>query len=167
MGARCRSCAAAAMSGLRRRPARCVRASRCEPFQQRLKTSPKLPDPSKMARFEGPFTADGQLAGLRRELYGATLPIPRPRPGFPGVRPKSAQDLGPRPGVCDGDELGCRIEHDGETRARRGCEALGQVRGQERVELRLCRGGAHTGTDMTGQPLSRRKKNLRARTSWI
>ena len=102
MGARCRSCAAAAMSGLRRWPARCVKSVE---IQQRLKTSLKLPKTSKMACFERPFTADGKLTYQMRDLHVAMRPISRPRPEFPEIRPKSAQELGPRPGVCPATKI--------------------------------------------------------------
>ena len=96
MGARCRSCAAAAMSGLRRRPARCVRASRCEPFSNVLKPLQNFPIRPKWRVLRGHLRPMGNL-----QVYGASFaelryPYPDHDPGFLEYGPNQLKiwDLG-------------------------------------------------------------------------
>ena len=56
----------------------CKSGELAEQTQQRLKTSLKLPNRSKNGVFEGPFAADEQLTGQKRDLHGPIRPQPRP-----------------------------------------------------------------------------------------
>ena len=97
MGARCRSCAAAAMSGLRRRPARCVKSvENASHFSNVLKPLRNFPIRPKWRVLRGHLRPMGNLQVKGASCTELRYPYPDHDPGFLEYGPNQLKiwDLG-------------------------------------------------------------------------